>query len=54
MLPLLQREKAFSLKSLSIAAPNSFCFELSQMFSSPICAQKFSCSYPETNKSFNS
>ena len=48
----LYREETYSLKfkSLSIATPNNFCFELPQIFTSPIRVQIFSFLYPETNK----
>ena len=48
----LQREETYSFKFkyLSIATTTNFCFELSQIFPSPIRAQTFSCVYPETKK----
>ena len=48
----LHKEAVYSskLKVLSISAPNSFCFLLSQIFIFPIFAQIFSYLNPETSK----
>ena len=47
---LLYRVYSLKLKSLSITTPNNFYFELSEIFTSPIRAQEFSCLHPETNE----
>ena len=42
-------EYSLKLKSLSITTPKNFYFKLSQIFTSPIRVQMFSCLYPKTS-----